>query len=308
MKKKFLCFAAAASLVLSFVACGGSDDNDDTPSTPQQVVFTQPVYADQAASYVLKNPLQSEGFSLTAINITESGKAIIETTESNGSKHYSSYNVTINGDEYQMKNKAGKSVGVMKKVTTRAASVSITLTVVIELSKLGTVEFKSDDPLEVQTVISTIAAGVNTDNIARTWKVKQMKMTLEGDVNASIIENSGNLAVLAAEAQVRGAGLTEKEMAEFDKILYGLTLDKTGLFSLEYGDGSSEACSWTWTNSNQDQLKLSLRDSEFGNKFFGENSTIDVKFFPGGGCQLFLVTNIMGNKNYKATLNIAMEQ
>ena len=36
--------------------------------------------------------------------------------------------------------------------------------------------------------------------------------------------------------------LTEEEMAQFDKTIKGFTLDKNGLFSIEYDD-ETEACS-----------------------------------------------------------------
>ena len=310
MNKKFFSFAVAACAALSFFACGSDGDDGNSPSTPQQVVLTKPVYADKAASYTIdKGLIESDGISLTAVNITESGKAILETTDGTGKKQYTTYGVTINGEEYQMKDKAGQNVGTMSVKTTRSSTgVTITVGVVIVLPGIGTVEVKTDSPVVAQMVINSVASGVNTDNIARTWKVQQMKMTLEGDVSASLIENSGNLAVLAKEAQDRGAGLTAQEMAEFNKVISGLTIDKAGLFSLEYADGSSEACSWKWTTANQDQLNLQLRNSDFGNKFFSDDSTIDVQFFTNGGCQIKLVTNIKGNKNYKCTLTIAMLQ
>ena len=65
---------------------------------------------------------------------------------------------------------------------------------------------------------------------------------------------------------------------------------------------------WLYQTPEQILIKASNGASDFGNKFFSDDSTIDVQFFTNGGCQIKLVTNIKGNKNYKCTLTIAMLQ
>ena len=102
--------------------------------------------------------------------------------------------------------------------------------------------------------------------------------------------------------------MTKEEEAGLSKTIRGITLDKTGMFSIEYSDANAatEVCSWNWTGPNQKELMLSLRDSEFGNKFLSGKSSIGVNFSTSG-CTFTTTTNITGKKTYKATLVIVMK-
>ena len=138
-----------------------------------------------------------------------------------------------------------------------------------------------------------------------------MNITLEGDVDLAMTENSGNLKRFADEAQKQGADLTADELAELDKTFKSISLDKNGLFSIEYYENkdnsvSSEACTWSWTDEAAQKLKLKLRDgSDFGNKFLSDDTTIKADFNPTGAT-FTLNTEIKGSKNYKATVTIVL--
>ena len=307
MKKKLFFLAMAAFVAMSNVSCGSDSDDNGGGNDNTQVTLPKPVYADEAASFTLeKGKVTDELVSLTSLNFTESGKAVIGVTTGEGKKKFVSYDVKIEGDTYTI-SKNGQLKGKVINVGSRAtSSVKLTINLAVEIPFLGTFTFITTDPVVAQKVVETITTTVNTTNIARTWKVQTMKLTCEGDVDFSMTEKSGNLAVFVKEAQDRGANLTEEEQAELSKTIYGMTLDKTGMFSIEYGDGTTEVCSWKWTSANQEQLMLTLRDSEFGNKFMSDKSSIAVKFSTGG-CTFTLTTNITGSKKYKATLVIVMK-
>lgn len=308
MKKKLFFLAMAAFVAMSNTSCG-SDSNDEGGNDNTPVTLPKPVYADEAVAFTLQKDNVSNKFvSLTGLNITESGKAVIEVTTDENKKKFVSYDVKIEGDTYTI-SKNGKETGKVKVVSSASRatpSVNLVINLSVEIPFLGTFTFMTTNPVVAQKVVQTITSTVNTTNIARTWKVQEMKLTCVGDVDFSMTEKSGNLEVFVKEAQDRGANLTKVEEAELSRTIYGITLDKTGMFSIEYGDGTTEVCSWQWTSANQEQLMLKLRDSEFGNKFLSNKSNIGVKFY-AGGCTFTLTTNIVGSKNYKATLVIVMK-
>lgn len=307
MKKTLLLFGMAAMVAFAFTACGSDGDETPAPSA-----LPTPVYASTATSFEIDDNLTSTDntASLKGLNFTESGKAIIEVATVNGTK-YVTYDVKIENGTYTI-TKAGKAMGTVKGFTTRSeVEGSLTIDITVEIPGLGSFTFTTDNPVNVTKVTEAIAATGNTEKLARTWKVTQMKLTCEGDISVSKTENSGNLKVFADEAQARGANLTDDEMDKLNKSISGLTLDKTGMFSIEYYDNvakssESEACTWQWTDANQDKLMLKLRDSEFGNKFLNSDSHISVNF-NASGCTFTLTTDIKGSKNYLATLTIVLK-
>lgn len=309
MKKNLFFLAIAVCVAMSNVSCGSDSDNGG--DNPSQVTLPKPKYADKAASFTLDKgkvvAADDELVSLTALNITEGGKAIIGVADGNGKKHFVSCDVEIDGDTYTI-SKNGRKSGIVKEIVGSRATSSTNLTIdlVVEIPFLGETKFTTSDPVAAQKVIETIAPTVNTSNIARTWTIQTMKLTCEGDIDCSLTEKSGNLAVFAKEMQSRGANLTDEEVGQLSKTIHGVTLDKTGMFSIEYSDATTEVCSWNWTNANQEQLMLSLRDSEFGNKLLSEKSNVEVKFATSG-CTFTTTTNITGKKTYKATLVIVLK-
>lgn len=305
MKKKLFFLAMAACVAMSNVSCSSDSDNGGDNSSP--VTLPKPKYADKAASFnIRKGDVEGNKLiSLTGLNLTESGKAIIKVTDKEDKNHFTSCDMEVEGDTYIIR-KNGKKIGTIKELdSSRAASVaSLIIDLVVEIPFLGEQKFTTSDPVVVSKVVDVVAGIVNTTNIARTWTVQTMKLICEGDVDFSMTEKSGNLKVFVKEAQDRGANLTEEEQDELSKTIHGITLDKTGMFAIEYSDGLTEVCTWNWTNNSQDLL--SLLGSEFGNKFLSEKSNVEVKFSTSG-CTFTMTTNITGQKKYKATLVIVLK-
>lgn len=314
MKKSFFYLAMAACVAVCNISCGSDDDGGgSSPDAP--VVLPKAPYDSQASTLTLPpTAVVDNNSSLTGLTFTESGKAIIKVNTPGGVK-YVTNNYKVSGNVYTISDNSGKEVGKVEFLLASAPSrstgnVNIQVSLEVTIPGLGTFNFSTSSATTAQQAIQTYAATTNTSNIARTWTVQEMKLTLEGDVSASINEKSGNLGAFVKEAQDRGADLTEDEVKELQKTIKGLTLDKNGLFSIEYSGSAdgSEACGWQWTDANQTKLKLQLRDSEFGNKFLSNNSTVDVKFYTSGICHFTLVTDInTGSKKYKATLLIVMK-
>lgn len=315
MKKSIFILAAAACVALCNISCG-SDDDGGSSSGNTPVKLPQPTYSDLAADFAI--PVDAvtadgdNGASLTGLNFTESGKAIVEVSV-NGAKKYVTYNYNANGGTYVITDKTGKKVGELKTVQAQAPTrsttdITVTFEVEVYFYSSGTSYSFQTDGTVARKAIQSIASTDNTVNLARTWVVQEMKMTLEGDVSASINVQGGNLRILGEEAKARGANLTKDELEEMNKVVKGMTLDKNGLFSIEY-DEVTEACSWQWTDANQDKLRIKLRDSEFGNRFLCENSDVHVKFFVSGVCHFTITTDITtSTQKYKATLLVVMKE
>jgi hypothetical protein len=317
MKKSLFFYAMAACVAISNVSCGGDDDLSGLP--PEGTVLTLPVpeTASQAAAYVFEtntaNAVKAEAgdIILKGINFTESGKAVIEVL-SNGSAKFVTYNAVLDNGAYTLTDDSGKKIGTVTDNTLRGTTgTSLNIEITITVPGIGVITFRPESPAAVQKVVETIAATTATTNVCRTWTVAQMNITLDGEVDLAMTENSGNLKRFADEAQKQGANLTDDEMAQLNKTFKGISLDKNGLFAIEYYENSdkivsSEACSWSWTNEAAQMLQLKMRDgSDFGNKFLTDKTAIKVDFNPTGAT-FTLNTEIKGSKNYKATLTIVM--
>ena len=319
MKKILFFYAMAACVAISNVSCGAEDDNSGLPPAGTTIKLPEPATASQAAAYVFEtttvNAVKSEtgDVLLKGINFTESGKAIIEVL-ANGSAKFVTYNAILNNGEYTLTDDNGNRIGTVTESSSRGSSTSadLNIEITITIPGIGVIKFHPESPTSVQKVVETIAATNATTNICRTWTVVQMNITLDGDVDLAMTENSGNLKRFADEAQKQGADLTADELAELNKTFKGISLDKNGLLSIEYYENSdksisSEACSWSWTDEAAQKLQLKMRDgSDFGNKFLTDNTTIKADFNPTGAT-FTLNTDIKGSKNYKATLTIVLK-
>ena len=308
MKKHFLLLSAICGAML-----GTSCSSEDSPIiVPDEITeFATPKYADLAAAFEIGNGEIVDGdASLTAINFTESGKVVLEVTK--GSKvFYVTDAATVTDDgSLLITDEKGNEVGRVANAFVRSSEeVSITVDVAVKAGGT-TYHFQQDSPLAVQKIVkSLVGTGTTqTNNIARAWGVASMNVVIEGDVEVSMIEKSGNLKSFADAAQDAGANLTRSEYDALSKVISSITLTGNGLFIMEYTDKTSEVCTWEWTDSNQKQLLLQLRkDTDFGNKFIPLNSKLTADFNKTG-VALTLQTDITGKKDYTVTLTIVLKE
>jgi hypothetical protein len=306
MKKNFLYYAMAAFVAVSLAACGS--DSDDSPAGGDgQPSYPTPAYASKAASFTIAEaqaPAAQGGSKLTGINITESGKVIFEVSTEN-KKQYAAYNISkIDGGTYTI-----QGVGTIKSSTTRATQgtkLGISVTITIDNQ---TYTFQTEEDVQAVIAYEQMTGGSNLDKIARTWKVKSMKLTLSGDITAlSLRVQGGNLSQFVDEVKKRDTGFSDEELEELNREIKSLTIDKTGMLMLEYTNGTPDVATWKWNGGNYANIAIELKDSEMGNKFIQDNSAIDLKF-TSNTCIFTLTTNLEGSKKnkYVATLNINME-
>lgn len=310
MKKTFIYLAMAACIAVCNISCGSDDDGAVGGSAK---TLPTPTYADKAAAFKISKDVvkNNAGASLTAMNFTESGKAFLEVTENDGSKRYAAYNVTISGDTYTIMKDNGTKIGTVKSSVTRGSqsatiNVDITITIGNEIYVFQTNSAAADMQYE------SMVGGDALDNIARTWTVKNMKLTLESaDPNfksLSMTEQSGKLSAFVSEVEKRDTGFDSEDLDKLKKEIKSFTLDKTGLFTIEYVDGEVDAATWRWNGGNYSNIALELKDSEMGNKFIQNNSSVNIEF-SDNLCKFTLTTTLEreGKQPFVATLNIVLQ-
>lgn len=308
MKKHLLALATLCGAMFC-TSC----NNDDSPIIiPDEITeFVSPKFADLAAMFEIGlNKIVADGASLTAIDFTESGKVILEITKAD-EVLYVTYNAIVNDDGTlvitdELGNELGRVANAFSR-STENVSIAVNMTVTIGGK---TYHFQKADPVAVKKIMKSLAGTgtTNTSNMARTWKVASMNLVIEGGVEVSILEKSGSLKPFADAAQDAGAGLTQSEYLALCKEIKSVTLDKNGIFSIEYTDGGTDVCSWKWTDSSQKELLLQLfKDERFGNKYIPLNSRLTADFNKTG-VALTLQTDIKGDKNYKVTITIVLKE
>lgn len=322
MKKTLFFFAVAACVAFANISCG-SDDGGSGGGGGSIPTFDPPSMTEEAAKYEITDfeiNRTEEGVPVTAtlmgVSVTESGKVVVEFLL-NGRVRCATYNVELTGDVYVITDSNNKVVGkfsMAKSVAmapTRADSpIQMNITIEIKVPGTGTLKFDTGEtPVVVSKIVDTIKAGGSSlTNIARTWKVAQMKLSLDGDITPlSMLEESGKLSVFVAEIKKRDTGFSEKDIDKLDKEIKSITLDKNGMFNIEYTEGLSDAAAWHWDAADFSKIGIQLRDSEMGNKFLSDNSSINLRF-NSVGCTFTLTTNLEGNnKNmYIATLVLVL--
>ena len=308
MKKNIFYMAMAACVAFANVACSNDDDKTDnyTPSlnTPkyenEAVAFTIP---EASAANITTSVANAPA--LTGVNITESGQAVFEL---GGGKTFKTYKITsISDDTYTLENGTIKKVSSAAAPTRGTSSVMLIINVIIELENGQSCNYNTgDDAVSVEATTSSESSSVE-NNLCRTWKIQGVTIEYQEDGEDAVFRefDNGNLREVAEYANDQGAGLTNDELAELDRIISNVVVDKSGLIVINYTNRPSDAAKWSWANNEQTQLNIKLKDSEMGNKFLNDNTTIGIAF-KDKRCVLKLKTRVTGNKNYNVALALRL--
>ena len=297
MKKTFILIAVAALTALSFTACG-SDDADYVPPT-YNVELPLPENAANAVAFEEIKGMTTAGKKLAGITFTEDGNAIAEVDGKfvAGTYTYAAGTYTL----------AGNIRGTVNDVTTKGtstenANLSINITVTIDGQ---TYTFNGNAQADRETAIELLT-NVDLNNICRSWTVKNMSLSLSGDVSMMKTYESGDLSQLGVDANENGANLTADELAELNKTVLSIEFTKSMKLFLTYrekGQNVTQCASWT----SSDFKEFLVKEISEANKFIDQNSTIQVVFNNAGGCTITFFTTIKGSKNYDAQLIINLE-
>lgn len=304
MKKTFILIAVAALTALSFTACG-SDDADYVPPT-YNVELPLPENAANAVAFEEIKGMtgktsngQATGKKLAGITFTEDGNAIAEVDGKfvAGTYTYAAGTYTL----------AGNIRGTVNDVTTKGtstenANLSINITVTIDGQ---TYTFNGNAQADRETA-TELLTNVDLNNICRSWTVKNMSLSLSGDVSMMKTYENGDLSQLGVDANENGANLTADELAELNKTVLSIEFTKSMKLFLTYKENGKEVtqCA-SWTSS--DFKEFLVKEISEANKFIDQNSTIQVVYNNAGGCTITFFTTIKGSKNYDAQLIINLE-
>ena len=297
MKKTFILIAVAALTALSFTACG-SDDADYVPPT-YNVELPLPENAANAVAFEEIKGMTTAGKKLAGITFTEDGNAIAEVDGKfvAGTYTYAAGTYTL----------AGNIRGTVNDVTTKGTStentnLSINITVTIDGQ---TYTFNGNAQADRETAIELLT-NVDLNNICRSWTVKNMSLSLSGDVSMMKTYENGDLSQLGVDANENGANLTADELAELNKTVLSIEFTKSMKLFLTYKENGKEVtqCA-SWTSS--DFKEFLVKEISEANKFIDQNSTIQVVYNNAGGCTITFFTTIKGSKNYDAQLIINLE-
>ena len=297
MKKTFILIAVAALTALSFTACG-SDDADYVPPT-YNVELPLPENAANAVAFEEIKGMTTAGKKLAGITFTEDGNAIAEVDGKfvAGTYTYAAGTYTL----------AGNIRGTVKDDTTKGtstenANLSINITVTIDGQ---TYTFNGNAQADRETA-TELLTNVDLNNICRSWTVKNMSLSLSGDVSMMKTYENGDLSQLGVDANENGANLTADELAELNKTVLSIEFTKSMKLFLTYrekGQNVTQCASWT----SSDFKEFLVKEISEANKFIDQNSTIQVVFNNAGGCTITFFTTIKGSKNYDAQLIINLE-
>jgi hypothetical protein len=304
MKKHLLFLVAIPCVAMINTSCSTKEVPPVTPDD-SSIIYEEP--ENSAVRFEIEEndieALEGDG-SLTAINITEYGKAVIEVTTDDGVT-FATYDVEFSTSEYTVTDGNGKEAGKIQYSHTRATEYGYLMVRLTVTSKGKTYTFITTEPVRVKK-ITPDDTSTRTRNIARTWKVPSMNLVLEGDVNVSKLERSGNLQVFADEAQYAGADLSEGDYRALCKSIKSITLDRNGLFAIEYDNNTTDVCLWEWADGEKNVFSLTkIEHTEFGNKFIPDGSEITVNFTTTSTA-FTLQTNISDSKDYTATLTFVL--
>nr|MCR5472560.1 hypothetical protein [Prevotella sp.] len=225
MKKTFILIAVAALTALSFTACG-SDDADYVPPT-YNVELPLPENAANAVAFEEIKGMTTAGKKLAGITFTENGNAIAEVDGKfvAGTYTYAAGTYTL----------AGNIRGTVNDVTTKGtstenANLSINITVTIDGQ---TYTFNGNAQADRETA-TELLTNVDLNNICRSWTVKNMSLSLSGDVSMMKTYESGDLSQLGVDANENGANLTDDELAELNKTVLSIEFTKSFKLFLTY--------------------------------------------------------------------------
>ena len=307
--KKFFFYLALAAIVLPCITACGDDDEDGAKTNP--VNLPLPAYAMKAVEYMLSNPVQATTTTtgntdnapqLNGINITESGKILLELLMADGSLRYVQEDASINGNTYTMNGNYVKgTVSATGAAARTRATESLTIDISVSFTKLETFTYSSDGT--TVTVLTPITGDEAMDRLARTWKVSGAIFDAKSkakDIKAfEEFDSRGGLFYLEdvlKEALDQGISLTADEQQPLKKVIKDVSVTKSNKFIINYTDGSVDVAQWSWADASKTKITIHLKDGKMGNKFICDATQITVAF-SDTRCNMKLETNFFDSNN-----------
>ena len=285
--KNSLLLMVLTAMTLTLVSCSKDDDNDNGNSNdnPNQTI-TAPPYKDDAVKLSLPDNSINVGgqtANVSALELAEGGTYIVThsqvaTTRADDGTSYKTGKYTKSSNSYNL---AGFAT-----VTINGKSGS-TYNIVVKTPDGVATE------LNAKAATGSVATGIMTDNLCRTWTIENTRLTMEveGITAGKDFPGTCNLNEMIAYAKERGMKINDD--VEENSVVTGITFTRAGTFLISYMNGNNDVGKWNWTSQNNGTLSYGWNDSDMGNAF--ENGTATVAF-DGSKCKLTLGADIDGHK------------
>ncbi len=324
MKKNFFYLALAALVAVGMPAC--SSDDEDEVVKPEPVNLPTPANASQAVEYVLPTALDAKTSTigktqdtpaLKSINFTESGKILLELVSAIDGKHtYVMEDATFNNNTYTMN---GSKVKGFIKLTDAAALTRANSHIIVDIAVTITIEetvtYTSDGDVTTVTNKRNASGDEVMTYLVRTWSVtgaildlksksKNIKAYEEFDSNS---QGYFDLRQVRKEALDQGVEMTADEEDEFERTVKCVTITGDNKFIIEYTDHYPDVAEWEWNNPEKTSIRIVLREGCEGNKFFSNDTKIDVAF-NGNRCNMKMYTHVndAGSNNWEVELTMKL--
>jgi len=316
MKKNVLYIALVA--LFSFVVAACSND-DQEEKTDYPVNLTTPSNAENTVLYELPvalAPITESNLQLKSLDITESGKIIVELRYSDTQKPvYVMGNVSQNGNTYTVSGEklSGTIETISANARTRSTNSSLLINLTVALEEI--VNYVTEDGETVEVVVSrTIDSNDEAMNrLARTWSILGAIVDIKGDNIKAYEEFESKNGVfdlkdILDEAVQQGISVSDEDRAALEKKIKNVTLTKSQKFILTYVDGGEDVAEWVWADSEKTRIKINLKDDSMGNLFLNDDSKLFISF-RDNRCNIRLETIITDNngKRWDGTLTMKLQ-
>ena len=154
-------------------------------------------------------------------------------------------------------------------------------------------DFLLADPVNAIKLIKTMAQ----TNITRTWTIERMKLLLDftDKEDASVETNSGSFVPFLEKAKEQNVKLSAQDEEALNREIVGITLDEFGLFTINYKDKFNDAAKWEWKVTDK-TFKITMKDTEMGNKFLNDNVNIEVRYTGNDKVSLIVTAELPEDK------------
>ena len=319
MKTKFFFLAMAVMTAFCTTACSSDDDdnNGGNGGNSGKSAIVTPKHVDDACRITPTEPIDiGKGYKVIDLEMGESGRSHVILTDPQGETRAVNGNYTCSDGVYRIKGKTVDAVVELKPRTRSEEGVNMLISVTLTIDgKTWSYETDIDGGVSAMKVIAASKGG--DGDIISSWKVRTktsderpagLLIDLKGDVNLFKTFSGGDLRNIRNEAEKQGAEFTDSERKDFEKTLTYVTFSKSYL-TLDYDDGTSDCGTWNWAGSEAKKFNMKMLSKDMGNKFIITNTTGGIEFDKASGfLNVTLNADITGNKNYKATLTIQLEQ
>ncbi|MBR1667369.1 MAG: hypothetical protein IJ693_03700 [Bacteroidaceae bacterium] len=280
--KKNLFYLSMLALVLTFAAC--SSDGEDVGDLTSSATSGNAPELRANLPHKALNLSFSESAPLTSLQLTETGKAIIEVPNllynahqrrasgKNGNTHYIIGTYTIQGTLYIILDDQGNpycELVVTIVPNTNKANVTINMK---NGAEIDATEFEAD-------VVEKIASDDVTTALCREWTVATTRLRHKGSVTGikQFERPAENPASLNDILDYAKSVATINEHFNEDMVITSVEFTQAGTFCIFFENGEHYIGKWSWEDASKGYIHYDWDSDDMGNRFENGEAVFDVR-------------------------------